>query len=235
MEPVAARGFISGEVIRRHKDDVITLRDARIEAHSRQDSLDAQMDELRAEQRGLPYALLQERGDLLAQISKVRRDRALAAFQRGYLIQAAVSGTVTALQVYQGQTVDQRAAMMTVASASGAVTAELYVPSRAIGFVRPGQQVRVRYDAFPYQRFGSGTGRILYISLAVLRPEDVQAALVVKEPVYRVIVALDHPWIAAYGRRYPVQSGMAIAADIVLDEHSFGEWMLEPLRALRRS
>jgi len=233
MEPVARRGFISSEAMRRRKEEVISLREAQSEARSRQASLDAQMDELRAEQRAQPYALVEQRGELLSQLSRARRDRGVAAAQRGYLIRAAVSGVVTALQVHQGQIVDQRAALLTVAPTTGTVTAELYVPSRAIGFIRPGQQVRMRYDAFPYQRFGSGTGQIRHVSLAVLRPEDIQAPVEVKEPMYRVIVALDRPWLDAYGQRHPIQPGMALSADIVLDERSFGAWLLEPVLALR--
>lgn len=232
-DPVARRGFISGEAMRRRKEEIIALREAQSEARSRQKSLDAQMDGLRSELRALPYTLIQQRGELLSQIVRARRDRDLANSQRGHLIRATVTGVITALQVRQGQSVDQRGALMTIASAGSAVDAELYVPSRAIGFVQPGQRVRLRFDAFPYQRFGAGTGEIRHVSRAVLRPDDVQAAVEVKEPVYRVIVALDRSWLEAYGRRHHLQPGMALSADIVLEERSFGAWLLEPILALR--
>jgi membrane fusion protein len=233
MAPVAQKGFISGEAMRRRQEEIITLREARSEARSRQSSLDAQMDELRTELQALPYALVQQRGELLSQIARARREKDMANGQRGYLIRAPVAGTVTALQARQGQGVDQRGALLTVASSNGSMGAELYVPSRAIGFIEPGQRVRIRYDAFPYQRFGAGGGSIRHVSRAVLRPEDIQAAVDVKEPMYRVTVELDHPWLAAYGRRHPLQTGMAVSADIVLEERSFGAWLLEPILALR--
>lgn len=233
MAPVAQRGFISSESMRRRREEVIALREARNEAQSRQQSLDAQMNGLRTELRALPYTLVQQRGELLSQIARTRRDRDIANAQRGYLIRAAVGGVVTALQVRQGQAVDQRGALMTVASTEGSMGAELYVPSRAIGFIQKGQRVRLRYDAFPYQRFGAGSGSIRHVSRAILRPEDIQAAVEVKEPMYRVTVALDRPWLEAYGRRHPLQTGMALSADIVLEERSFGAWLLEPILALR--
>lgn len=233
MTPVAGKGFISGETMRRRQEEVITLSEARSEAQSRQASLAAQMDGLRAELRALPYTLVQQRGELLSQIARVRRDRDMSAAQRGYLIRAAVGGVVTALQIHQGQAVDQRAALMTIAPVDGAVHAELYVPSRAIGFIQPGQRVRLRYDAFPYQRFGTGSGSVRDVSRAVLRPEDIQAAVQVKEPMYRVTVTLDRPWLDAYRRRHPIQPGMALSADIVLEERSFGAWLMEPFLALR--
>lgn len=233
MEPVATRGFISSEAMRQRYEEVISLHDAEIEARSRQAALDGQIAELRTERRSLPLTLIQQRGDILSQISRARRDRGIAAAQRGYLVRAPVGGEVTALQVRQGQAVDPRLALMTVAPVDTAVTAELYLPSRAIGFVRTGQLVRIRYDAFPFQRFGTGSGRITHVSLAVLRPEDIEAPITIKEPMYRVVVAIDRPWFGAYGHRYRIQAGMALDADVVLEERSFGAWLLEPLLALR--
>jgi membrane fusion protein len=111
--------------------------------------------------------------------------------------------------------------------------AEIFVPSRAIGFLAPGQEVRLRYDAFPYQRFGVGTGRIKSISSTVLRPDQIVATIRVEEPVYRVVVALDQDAIVAYGKRYRIRPGLALGADIVLDRRTFAEWLLDPIEALR--
>ena len=49
---------------------------------------------------------------------------------------------------------------MTLTPRGGALRAELYVPSRAIGFVKSGQRVRLLYDAFPYQKFGPAWGEV---------------------------------------------------------------------------
>lgn len=71
------------------------------------------------------------------------------------------------------------------------------------------------------------------MSSAVLRPEEVAAAVRVTEPVYRVLVALESRVMPAYGKAVPLQSGMALAADILLESRSFLDLLLDPLRAAR--
>ena len=112
--------------------------------------------------------------------------------------------------------------------------AQVYVPSRAIGFVRPGQEVRLLYDAFPYQRFGSFDGRIVAVSRTVIDPRQLAAPLTVQEPVYRVDVAPFGQAVLAYGERQPLQAGMTLTASLVLDHRSFLDWLLTPLNAVMR-
>ena len=69
--------------------------------------------------------------------------------------------------------------------------AELFVPTRAVGFVRSGQQVRILYDAFPYQRFGSYGGRIIALTRTILTPTDDIGPIALSEPAYKATVALD--------------------------------------------
>ena len=54
-----------------------------------------------------------------------------------------------------------------------------------------------------------------------------------QEPVYRVQVALDQQEIRAYGTTVPLQSGMLLNADIVLEQRSLLSWLLEPILSLK--
>ena len=76
-------------------------------------------------------------------------------------------------------------------------------PTRAIGFVRPEQEVRIFYDAFPYQSFGTYHGRIVRVSQTILKGTDLSAPVTLSEPAYKVTVALDRPDIDAYGQKIP--------------------------------
>ena len=71
------------------------------------------------------------------------------------------------------------------------------------------------------------------VSASVLTPAEVSAAVQVQEPVYRVVAALDAQSLRAFGAQVPLQPGMALTADVILEERSFAEWLLEPLLALR--
>jgi membrane fusion protein len=107
------------------------------------------------------------------------------------------------------------------------------VPTRAIGFIRPGQPVRVLYDAFPYQNFGTYSGRTVKVSQTILTSTDVSVPVTLKEPVYRVTAELDRPDIDAYGQKIPLQSGMLLKADIILEKRSLLNWLLAPLLSAR--
>lgn len=137
------------------------------------------------------------------------------------------------MQVHPGTPVDPSKPLLTIVPDGSVLRAELYVPSRAVGFIAPGQTVRLLYDAFPYTRFGPGFGTVDQVSTAVLLPEEVTAAVKTTEPVYRVVIALRERSMIAYGRSFPLQSGMALTADILLEDRSFLDLLLDPLLAAK--
>jgi len=110
--------------------------------------------------------------------------------------------------------------------------AQVFVPSRSIGFIQQGQRVRLLYDAFPHEHFGTSYGVVDRISATVLLPEDIgEAVSGLKEPVYRVSVIPDRRAVTVDGRDRPLLPGMAFTADIILKERGFLDFVLDPLRA----
>jgi membrane fusion protein len=154
---------------------------------------------------------------------------------QSYVVTAPVSGRVSALQIKNGSMVDNQMPMLSIINNNARLHAELYVTSRGIGFAKVGQEVRLMYDAFPYQRFGSFKGRILAISHTVLGPDQIRAPvqLQTKDPVYLLSVSLNDQSIAAFGERVPLQPGMTLQANLILDRRSFLDWLLEPINAVR--
>jgi membrane fusion protein len=115
----------------------------------------------------------------------------------------------------------------------------LFSPSRDIGFVRPGQRVLLRYQAFPYQKFGQYEGVVSGVSRSALSPGDLSQQLPglsslygVNEPVYRITVELKTQAATAYGATVPLQPGMQLEASVVMETRTLVEWMLEPLFTL---
>jgi len=62
---------------------------------------------------------------------------------------------------------------------------------------------------------------------------DVSIPIEIKEPFYKVTVALDRPDIDAYGESMPLQPGMLLKADIILERRSLMDWLLTPLLGTR--
>ncbi|WP_438423799.1 HlyD family secretion protein [Aquimarina macrocephali] len=150
-----------------------------------------------------------------------------------YMVKAPVNGRITSTQVNIGQNVSSAVPILTIIPENTTLYAELFLPSRAIGFIKKNQRVLLRYDAFPYQRYGLYQGKIVQIAEAVIGPNEVTIPIPMQEPVYRIKVALDVQTINAYGKKMPLQSGMSVAADIILEERSLGQWLLEPIYSLK--
>jgi len=149
------------------------------------------------------------------------------------LVRAPSDGRVTALQAARGQHVEHGKPVLAIVPEGAALEAALYVPSRAIGFVRPGQSVRLMYDAFPFQRFGTHGGVVQSVSETVLAPDEVIGPSRPKEPSYRVLVSLDRGTINAFGHEVPLQADMTVRADIILERRGLLAWVFEPPLSLK--
>ena len=153
--------------------------------------------------------------------------------RRAYVIKAPTSGRVSTLQATVGQIADPRHRQLEIIPLDSTLQAELFFPTRAFGFVRPGQQVRILYDAFPYQKFGTYRGSVTKVSQTILTSNDAAGPIALKEPAYRVTVALERPDIDAYGLKIPLQPDMLLKADVILDQRSLMRWLLDPVLGAR--
>ncbi|SHG98099.1 HlyD family efflux transporter periplasmic adaptor subunit [Bradyrhizobium erythrophlei] len=153
--------------------------------------------------------------------------------RRAYVIKAPTSGRVSTLQATVGQIADPRHMQLEIIPLDATLQAELFFPTRAFGFVRPGQQVRILYDAFPYQKFGTYRGTVKNVSHTILTGNETTGPITLKEPAYRVSVALERPDIDAYGHKMPLQPDMLLKADVVLEQRSLMRWLLDPVFSAR--
>ncbi len=62
---------------------------------------------------------------------------------------------------------------------------------------------------------------------------EVQMPIAIQEPVYRVEATLAEQEIRAYGDSMPLQAGMLLSADVVLEQRSLLAWLFEPLLSLK--
>jgi membrane fusion protein len=153
--------------------------------------------------------------------------------RRAYVIRAPAAGRVSTLQATVGQFVDPHRLQMEIIPNEEVLQAELFVPTRAIGFIRPGQHVRILYEAFPYQQFGAYSGRVSKVSQTILTKSDASGPIELKEPAYKVTAALDRPDVDAYGKKIPLQADMLLRADIILEKRTLLRWLLDPLLSVR--
>jgi len=104
-----------------------------------------------------------------SELARLEQER-VEVMARGELaIVAPVSGVVATQMLKPGQAVQAGQVLMSVLPGDGRLEAELLVPSRAIGFIEPGDTVLLRYQAYPYQKFGHHRGTVARISRSTVQ------------------------------------------------------------------
>lgn len=193
-----------------------------------------QLDAAQQQLAQLPLDEASKRNDTERQLATVAQSMAQNEMGRAVVLRSPSDGVVTSVLLQPGQMAEAGQSLISILPAGSALQAQLLVPSRAIGFMTPGNAVVLRYQSFPYQKFGQQYGRIAEISRSALTPNEV-AALTGKqtqEPLYRVQVTLDSQHVMAYGRAEAVKPGMALDADILMERRRLVEWVFEPLYGL---
>lgn len=165
-------------------------------------------------------------------ISSIEQDLTENESRREVLVRAPQAGMVTAITGSLGQTVAVNTVLASVLPAGANLEAEIYAPSRSAGFIRTGMNVLLRYEAYPYQKFGQYRALVREVANTALRPEELGisgANAQGGEPLYRIRLQLEQQGVLAYGKYMPLKSGMLVYASVELEHRHLYEWVLEPL------
>ena len=147
--------------------------------------------------------------------------------QQGFqAIIASQSGVVDSVAVHVGDEVSHGQALINVLPHGASLIGVMKIPVHAAGFVSQGQTVVLRYNAYPYQKYGIHHGTIDQLN-------DTPDADTRGDFFYTAKVALNEETVLAHGQHYQLKTGMSFEADVVLSRRSFAEWLFEPLYSLR--
>ena len=188
-----------------------------------------QLEKLDHEKYLIMLEYQQQMAELKKGLSELRKQNLQLQSERERQVVSPVTGTVSVVYSHQGQEVIAQQSLITISPEDTMLEAQLYVPSRSIGFIEAGQEVILRIEAFPYQKFGMLNAQIKDVSASVLLPEESQAAIDIPEPYFKVNAVLADQFILAFGKQFALRPGMQIRADVVLEKRSLLEWILEPL------
>lgn len=237
LESLRADNFISAAQVQAKSEELLGLR---AQAQSLQRQRAAQLreiDQLLARRRELPLQTQVAQGELERDMAEIAQQQAENDSRRRVEIRAPQDGTVTGVVAQPGQSVNASVALASLLPADARLQAHLFAPSSAVGFVKPEQPVLLRYQAFPYQKFGLQGGQVVQVSRSPLQASELAGVPLPKsegeaEPLYRITVTLDKQAVAAYGREQALAPGMQLEADVLLDRRRLIEWIFEPLLGL---
>ena len=241
LESLQADNFVSSAHVQTKAEEVLGLR-AQAQALARQRTAhQREIGMLEAQRREKPLQALAQRGTIERNLAELAQESAQSDALQRVVVRAPQAGVVTAVLAAPGDSVSPTAALASLLPAGAKMQAELFAPSSAVGFLRPDQAVQLRYQAFPFQKFGHHPGQVLQVSRTPLQAAEL-ASLPLStaatasntghstgEPLYRITVALDQQTVQAYGIAQPLVAGMQLEADVLLDRRRLIEWIFEPL------
>ncbi|MFT6208290.1 MAG: membrane fusion protein [Colwellia sp.] len=184
-------------------------------------------------QTNIPQQYALRINNLKRQQADLQRQLVQVNSNHQYTVTASNSGIVTSIQVVEGETLSTTKPLLHILPQGSELIAELLLPTRSAGFVQVGNTTRLRFDAFPYQRFGFIESKITRIDQALINPNEIQLPIALQEPVYRLRAKLNQQQMQAFGKAFNLKSGMLFEADIMLEQRTLIEWLLEPIYSLR--
>lgn len=180
----------------------------------------------------LPGQRLSGRAEHQRAMAQLAQEQVETDARGAQAITATVDGFIATQLVKAGHAVQAGQPLLTLIPVDATLEVELWVPSRAIGFIAPGDAVMLRYQAYPYQKFGHQRGIVRRVGRSALGQRELQLSALggsTDEPYYRVVVALRRQSITAYGKAERLHPGMMLEADILGERRRLIEWIFEPL------
>lgn len=255
-QALQASGYFSSAQTQQQEEAVIDLS-ARL---TNQGRIAAQLCASRQDVEGEMSALTSSLATDLTQLQRARasleQEIAENNSRRSVLITASKNGKVTTITYHVGQAINAGQALATLIPSESDNTdggaeleVNLYAPSRTAGFVAQGQSAMIRYDAFPYQKFGLQKGAVIDVSATPFAPNELPQNLastilantqqsatgaIGGEALYRIRVHLEKQTIRAYGRSQSLKPGMTLSADVMQERRKIWEWICEPLLAMTK-
>jgi membrane fusion protein len=232
-DQLKAKGYMTAVELRKRQVAVLEQKQVLSGLQQQLAAKQNQLVEAKASLSQLPTLMAQKVQALRNELSTNEQRIAEIKGRGAYVIRAPTAGRVSTMQATIGQNADPQRLQLEIIPEDSVLQAELFLPARAIGFVETGQTVRIMYDAFPYQHFGTYRGQVVKVSQTILTGSDVAGPIKLNEPGYRVTAALERPDIDAYGKIISLQSDMLLKADIILERRSLISWLTNPFRSVR--
>ena len=226
------QGFFSKESMQQKQADVLDQRLRQQTLERDEINIRRELLVARSDLSSLPIRHRNQLAQVERQLANTKQEWTESEAKRYIAVTAPESGIATAITAEAGQTVDAGKPVVSIIPERAQLQAHLYAPSRAIGFIRKNDPVLLRYQAFPFQKFGHAYGTVLSVSQSALSASELTGMSLpsnTSEPLYRITVMLARQTITAYGKPQALQPGMQVEADVLLEKRKLYEWVLEPL------
>lgn len=180
--------------------------------------------------------LYNERVEAEAHFKKVQQDWDKQQHRHGLLeLRAPQAGIVKDLATHTpGAVVAPGTILLTLVPHDEPLLAEVWVTNADAGFVQPEQRARLKFAAYPFQKYGLLDGVVQQVSAdAQDRARDAGSAASAKpnaDAAYRALIRLDAEHLQAGTQRLRLVPGMLVSAEVHIGRRSVLEYLLSPVQ-----
>lgn len=175
------------------------------------------------------YQQRDELNALIANRHMIEMDLIRYKQNRSYVVRSPISGIVASVIFQQGQAVNLSKPLVKIIPSKADLIAEVFIPMNKSGFLSKNKQAIIRFDAYPFERFGTVKGIVTSVSQSILTDEEDDKPFRLNQPYYKAVVTLNVPFLSIYGAKIPVQHGMTVSAVILGEKKKIWKWILDPL------
>jgi hemolysin D len=144
--------------------------------------------------------------------------------ERQTQLTAPVAGIIQQLAIHSvGGVVTSAQPLMIVVPESSTVTAEVSIANQDIGFVNAGQRADVKFETFPYTKYGTVASRVDVVTADAVTDEK-------KGSYYPALLTLSQKDMLIDGKRVNLSPGMNITAEIKTGQRRIIEYLLSPVQ-----
>lgn len=221
-------GFISELGLAAKKQDLLDQEGFVTDGENQINSVKQELQSKLAQQQELTLRMQQINEENMRNIESSKSELISAKLTGQTQVRSPMTAVIANKLVSKGQLVVPGQVLMSLIPEKSKCQVDIYIPSDNMAFIKAGSAVNIKYDAFPYQKFGSQSGKITHVSKSPLAADELKIGL---KPgyYYKASVSMPKNSISAYGTETLIPVGASVKADIAVDKRRIIEWILEPL------
>ncbi|WP_052284663.1 HlyD family secretion protein [Kluyvera genomosp. 1] len=159
------------------------------------------------------------------------------------IIKAMTEGRIDSLSVTKGQMVDNGSSLAQI-KPSGNIEYYLiiWLPNNAIPYVKSGDTINIRYDAFPADKFGQFPGQVMSISSMPASRQELSEYTNVNNgttqqelALYKAIIKIKNKEFEYNGKKLSLSDGLKAQAIIFLEKRPLYMWIFTPFYKITQS
>lgn len=159
------------------------------------------------------------------------------------IIKATTDGKIESLAVTKGQMVENGSSLAQI-KPTGDIEYYLilWLPNNTIPYVKPGDTINIRYDAFPADKFGQFPGKVLSISSVPASRQEMAEYTNVNNgtnqqelALYKAIIKIKDKTFSYNGKTLTLSNGLKAQAVVFLEERPLYMWMFTPFYKMTQS